>query len=186
VSCPDRRDTCVVCERVSDALIENAALNEAEICRRAGISREALVEHLGGIEGCLAVAFERGVNILYERAAAAFQAPGAWETRLRAALLAVVSQIAERPGLGRLCYVDGVELGGPEVWRRRERARQRFVQLLAHDQDRERPPLRFELVVGAVNVAMRRHVIEQETWQDAPAIAERIAEQALIFEPVAA
>jgi AcrR family transcriptional regulator len=186
---------CPTCTRLSDALTElveedgdgYGAVSAERLCERAGASAEELEEHLGGLDGCLVEAYQRGFDALYDRAAAAFALGGSWEQRLHRALAAAVRCIAERPGIGRLVYVDAVECGGPEVWRRRELGRQRFVELVAGDRASEGPPpLRFELLVGAVHMAIRERVLDGEGFDDLPALAAELAGIGPVFEPVAA
>jgi AcrR family transcriptional regulator len=185
-------EACEACGRLGDALTAvigeglYLATSERELCERAGVPAEDFGAHARSMEACMVSAFERGMDRLYACAAAAFARPGAWEARLRDAMRAVVEELSSQPGLARLCYVDALELGGIEVWRRRERARERFVALLSREDDGALPSLRFELIVGALHMALRRHAIEQGDWSDVAGLADALVEQALVFEPLAA
>jgi AcrR family transcriptional regulator len=184
---------CAVCEELSRALAELVAedgfeaASEEALCARARVSQEQFAAHVGSVHGCLVEAFQGGADLLYDRAAKAFGRDGRWETAFQRAIAAVASEIAARPGLGQLLYVEALERGGPEVWRRRDRVRQRFIDLLSREDDREGlPPLRFELLAGALDIALRQRVIEDRGWDDVPRLAAELAELGRVFEPVAA
>lgn len=184
---------CLICERLLDALVEllgEGAFREVTavgLCRRAAVGPEELATHVGSLDGCLVAAYQRAVDRNYDLVSAAFAAEGEWDERLRRAIAAVVGEISVRPGVGRLCYVDGLEHGGPEVWLRRERVRQRLVALLAHDDGEDGlPPLRFELIVGAVHMALRGLALDPPQAGEVPGAVDAILERALVFEPLAA
>jgi AcrR family transcriptional regulator len=184
---------CRTCRQLGDALIEliaehgYSAITAARVCARAGMSPDALTGHAGDLDGLLVTAFQQGVDDLYGRAEDAFASPGPWDRRFRRAVEAIVLLLADRPGLGRLCFVDAVERGGPEIWRRRDRAFRRFVELVAKsDEDDGRPRLRFELLVGALHTTLRERVLQPGAWRDLPALCDELAALAPVFEPVAA
>jgi hypothetical protein len=183
------RNPCGICARLSDAMTaivdegRYLATSDTELCGRAGVEASELVAHMGSVEGCLVGAFQRGMDRLHARAASAFDAPGPWQARLRTTMRAVVDELASTPGLARLCYVDALELGGIEVWRRREDVRQRVVELLEREDD-EGPRLRFELIVGALHMGLHRHALAQAEWSEE--LADELVDQVLVFEPVSA
>jgi AcrR family transcriptional regulator len=184
---------CPVCEQLTCALVELTAAEGFEaasaeaLCARAGVSHEQFVAHVGSVQGCLVEAFQRGMDRLYARAETAFGDAPSWEAAFRDAIRALVGELAATPGLGRVLYVEAVERGGPEVWLRRDRVRQRFVELLAQEDDGQRlPPLRFELLVGALHMAIRQRVIDEHGWEDVERLADELSEVGPVFEPIAA
>jgi AcrR family transcriptional regulator len=184
---------CTVCEELSRSLAELVAedgfdaVSAEALCAQAGVSHEQFAAHVGSVHGCLLEAFQRGIDRLYALAEQAFGRGGRWETAFERAIAAVVSEIAAQPGLGRLLYVEAVERGGPEVWRRRDRVRQRFIDLLSREDDTDDLPLlRFELLVGALDNSIRERVIEDRGWDDPSRLAAELAEVGPVFEPIAA
>jgi hypothetical protein len=63
---------------------------------------------------------ERALTLVLQRAAGGYDSPGRWETRVRAALSAVLDLFDEQPQLARLCVMP--ESSPPDALRERTRA----------------------------------------------------------------
>jgi AcrR family transcriptional regulator len=104
-------------ERVLDAMI--AAVNEdgyhatsiVEVAHRAGVSRKTVYEVFADKEGCLLAAHDLLVGRLLAAVRPAWERPGAWSEKVRGALAAILTAIADRPQGARLALVEMLAAG---------------------------------------------------------------------------
>lgn len=107
----------------------------SEITARSGVSRRTFYEQFENVQATRLAAFEEGVRRASAVVAPAYEAPGSWEQRMRAALTELLRLIDSQPLLARFCMVDA--LGGGEVVLRR-RAEVLSVAIDAVDLGRRR------------------------------------------------
>ena len=127
----------------------------AHVVARAGVSRRTFYDLFSDREECFLAAFEEAVGRVGERVVGAYQAPGAWRERTRAALWALLVFLDEEPSAARLCVVESLA-AGPRVLEHRAVVLRALVG--AVDEGRSvaarkappLPPLTAEGVVGAV------------------------------------
>jgi hypothetical protein len=92
----------------------------------AGESRGALAD-TSAREGAPApAAVEQALTLVFHHAAAAYDTPGGWETRIRAALSALLDLFDQQPELARLCVVQ-CDHAGPAVLATREEILTQFA-----------------------------------------------------------
>lgn len=99
-----------------------------EVVGRAGVSRRTFYEHFEGKEECFAAAYEQALEQLVAAARAAFDAEGDWADSLRAGLRALLEQLAERPEVARVCFVE-IRAAGPRAAGCRDEAMRSFLPL---------------------------------------------------------
>jgi hypothetical protein len=107
-------------------------------------------------------ATERALTVVLQRAAAAYDTRGRWETRVRGALLALLDLFDEQPDLARLCVLEP-EHAGPAALALREQT----LAVLAHriDDGRHRarqqpPPHAATAVLAGALGAIRARLLE--------------------------
>ncbi len=115
----------VVCDRVDEiqrsrvlaALVEVVAergasrTTVANVVARAGVSRRTFYELFADCDECFLAAFDQAVERVAERVVPAFEGPGRWHERVRAALVAALGFFDEESELGALCLVHALGAG---------------------------------------------------------------------------
>lgn len=105
-----------------------ARIRIADVCRRAGVSRETFYEHFEDLPDCLLAAFEMTADCVVDLAAAACEGEGEPAGRLRRALDELLEFLAEEPALAHLLGAEPAA-AVPAIAAARERLVQRLVTL---------------------------------------------------------
>lgn len=127
-------------ERLLEAAIEAvaekgyAAVTVGDLTKRAGVSRTTFYDQFEDKEGCFLAAYDRAVDGLVRRVAAAYETAEAWPERAKAGLEALLEALAEQPELARLALVD-IGSAGPAAQRRYRAAIQRLMPLFDEGRD---------------------------------------------------
>jgi AcrR family transcriptional regulator len=99
-----------------------AATTIEGLSKAAGISPATFHKHFKSKEECFLAAFDEAVEEASRRVtAAAEEAGGGWEERVRTGLAALLEAIAGEPKLARMCLVESLT-AGPAAMDRYERA----------------------------------------------------------------
>ncbi len=141
-----------------------AGATVAQVVARAGVSRRTFYELFADREECFLAAFDQAIALVGERVRPAFEGPGRWRERVRAALVALLTLFDEEPELGSLCVVHALGAGPKALERRAAIAR---ILVAAVDEGREGArkghepaPLAGEGVVGAVLAVLHARLSE--------------------------
>ncbi len=90
----------------------------SDVVARSGVSRRTFYELFADRDDCFLAAFDMAVEQAAERVLPAYEAPGAWRERIRAALQALLEFLEDEPGMGALCVVDALGAGPKAIERR--------------------------------------------------------------------
>jgi AcrR family transcriptional regulator len=110
--------------RMVKALIETVSVHGYQdtsvtaIVATARASRRTFYEHFADRDDCLLAAFDAAVWELTDLAVKAYQLPGDWSERVRAALQAVLVFLEDEPTIASLVFVESPQ-AGPRVRARR-------------------------------------------------------------------
>ncbi len=107
-------------------------------------------------------ATERALALVLQRAAAAYDRSGCWETRVRGALLALLDLFDEQPELARLCVVNAGSTD-PAVRALRERTRAVLARRIDDGRNnarRQPPPHAAHAVLAGTIGAIRARLLE--------------------------
>jgi hypothetical protein len=105
---------CDVCRSLRQALLdalESDGLPRVEaagVAAGAGLTEADLVEHYGGLAGCLAATYDELSDELYDLHVDAFDGAGDWRSRFLAGFRAALDRIASTPGAVCLFFADEV------------------------------------------------------------------------------
>jgi AcrR family transcriptional regulator len=148
-----------------------AATTVADLTREAGISRTTFYEMFDDKEACFLAAYDRIVDALVRRVAAAYEGEGEWPQRARAGLAALLEALAEEPDLARLALVD-VGSAGPAAQRRFRAAMQRLTPFFDEGRDfapggRNLPANTSRMAIGAVTGLIADELTEERA-EDLP------------------
>jgi AcrR family transcriptional regulator len=131
------------------------ASSVAHIVARAGVSRRTFYDLFEDREDCFLAAFDEALAQAAMTVLPAYERPGRWQERIRAALLALLVFFEEQSALARLCVVEALAAGPRALARRAE-----VIGILVNAVDEGRvgrpvrvpepPPLAAEGAVGAV------------------------------------
>jgi AcrR family transcriptional regulator len=120
--------------RILDAMTESVGghgyhgARIADVVGRAGVSRKTFYELFGGKDDCFGAAYDMWIERFSATALGAFDAPGDWVDRLRAALTELLGALTREPDAARLCFSEGIAARGA-TQQRRERAMQALARL---------------------------------------------------------
>ncbi len=135
------------------------------VVARAGVSRRTFYELFEDREACFLAALEDAVGRIAVVVEAAFEQPGPWRSRIRAALTVLLECFDYDGGAGRLLIVE-VLGAGPSALERRKAVLAQMV--LAVDEGRREgkyrespPPLTAEGVVGAVFSIVHARMLDE-------------------------
>jgi AcrR family transcriptional regulator len=136
----------------------------ARIVARSGASRRTFYEQFEDREECLLAAFDEAVRRVAARVAPAYERPGRWRERIRAALSELLCFLEDDPSMARLLVVE-VLGAGPRALTRRAQALERASA--AVDEGRGEagsppPPLAAEGVVGGVFALIHARMLAPE------------------------
>jgi AcrR family transcriptional regulator len=180
---------CEVCRSLRQALLDALEfdglpqLEAADVAARAGLTEADLVDHYGGLAGCLAATYDELSDELYDLHVHAFDGPGDWRSRFMAGFRAALDRIASTPGAVCLFFAEEV-LGDPRLRTRRAAAGERVARLVTEELEAERdqlvPAFEVEFMLGAVSSAARTEMAAGE----APGrVAARVSEALRLLEP---
>jgi AcrR family transcriptional regulator len=161
----------------------------AQLSERAGVSVQEARAHYRDEQSCLADTYEEVAQSIYDDFAAVLAGEPAWHDALTRAARALLERLAARPAEARLCFVEILH-ADPELPRRRERRRQRLVDLFVSELGRRRDGaeklrLQLELLIGAGFQLIAEAVASGET-AGLPGIEPELVSRGYVFEPVAA
>jgi AcrR family transcriptional regulator len=151
-------------EAVGRAVAERgyAAATIDDIVRRAGVSKKTFYDHFSDKQDCFLAAYEAAGEELLERVREAHASHDDWLERTRAGVRAYLRWLAADPALARVFLIE-VAAAGPEALERRERLRDRYVDLVRERRREALPRLPIEIfhaVVAAVDDVVVRHIRE--------------------------
>jgi AcrR family transcriptional regulator len=155
---------------VTELLAERgyASVRIAEVCERAGISHATFYDLFSGKEDCMCSAYERYLEVVWRRAAAAgARKTATWREFIQASLDAYFEVLASDPVVARAFHVE-MRAIGPEAGRRQAAALRAFAEdrMRAERRLRKTDPLLkqrpFTVHMGSVHVvrAMARDELE--------------------------
>lgn len=158
-----RRLLLALGELLAEGRLEAATVGR--ISARAGVSRRTFYEMFEDREACLLAAFDREVEVLAPAVRSAYERPGSWRERLRAALAVLLARLDERPAIAGVCVVAPLR-AGPEMLARRAHLLATLADAI--DQGRaespagiEPPPLTAQAVVGGVVSVIHDQALER-------------------------
>jgi AcrR family transcriptional regulator len=141
-----------------------AAASVAHVVARAGVSRRTFYDLFEDREECFLATFDLALDHAAREVLPAWQAPGGWRERIRAALTALLVFMDEEPALARLCVVQALGAGPRALARRGEVLRALTV---AVDEGRgearkgaQLPPLAADGVIGGVLSILHTRLLE--------------------------
>jgi AcrR family transcriptional regulator len=114
----------------AEALAERGygSLRGADVCRRAGVSRETFYEHFDDLGDCLLAAYEMTADCVRDLVLPAFQQEAGRGERVRGALGDLLRFLAEEPALAHLLGPEA-PAGVPAIAAARERLMQELVDV---------------------------------------------------------
>lgn len=131
----------------------------ADVVRRAGVSRKTFYELFASKDECFVATYTHWIERLLRTTVAAYESQSAWVDGLRAALTALLSELARRPAVARLCFVDALA-AGEAIGSTRDAAMERLATLF-NAPGVPHPPLSGVLSagrVGELNEVVRHEV----------------------------
>ncbi len=96
-----------------------ANVTVADVVGRSGVSRRTFYELFSGREDCFLAAFDDAITRIAREVIPAYEQPGRWRERIRAALTALLEFLDYEPGMGRLVIVETLGAGPKALERRR-------------------------------------------------------------------
>jgi AcrR family transcriptional regulator len=131
-----------------------ANVSVAHVVGRSGVSRRTFYEIFDDREDCFLAAFDDALEHVAAVVIPAYETPGSWQVRVRAALTALLECLDYDPASGRLLIVEGLA-AGPKALARRRRVLATIVSVLEEGQGESKtgsivPPLTAEGVAGGV------------------------------------
>lgn len=160
-----------------------ASLEVDHVLRHAGVSRAALEAHFPTLEQGLVAAQDAFLDRLWLDVAAACKESMDWPRKVRAALGAILSSLAEASGLARVFVVEAtaVDLAVSE---RQFATLDRFADLLRAGRDhypraRALPRATERVLVGGIASILAGHLLMEDT-QALPSLEAELVELLLI------
>ena len=155
-----------------DVVAERGAANVtvARVVARSGVSRRTFYELFEDREDCFLAAFDDVVERIAAVVVPAYERPGKWSERIRAALTALLEILDDEPGMGRLVIVETLG-AGPKALERRRRVLAQVITIVDEGRTltgtgREGkkgdgpPPLTAEGVLGGVFSLVHSRLLE--------------------------
>jgi AcrR family transcriptional regulator len=125
----------------------------AHVVGRSGVSRRTFYEIFADREDCFLAAFDETVAHVATIVVPAYEQPGAWQARMRAALVALLELLDYDRGMGRLLIVESLA-AGPRALEHRGRLLAQIVATIDEGRSAagkaDPPPLTAEGVAGGV------------------------------------
>lgn len=150
-------------EEVAERGVSNVTV--AHVVGRSGVSRRTFYELFADCEACFLAAFEEAVERARAVVSPAYDRPGSWRAKMRAALTALLEFLDREPGTARLLIVEALA-AGPRALERRQRVLIQITKIvdLGRDEAKRRDgrlPLTAEGVVGAVLSIVHTRMVEE-------------------------
>lgn len=129
----------------------------------AGVSSRTFYKFFDTIEDCCVAAFAKGLDDMRPLLLEAYESEREWPLRVRAALAALLAELADWPELARLLTVEPF-VAGPEIARRHKAALEGMVPYLREGRERRDggeplPGTTERGLLGAVNSMIGRQVM---------------------------
>jgi AcrR family transcriptional regulator len=138
----------------------------AHVVGRSGVSRRTFYEVFEDREDCFLAAFEEALARAAAVVVPAFEQPGTWRSKTRAALTAFVEFVATDLAAGRLLIVESVA-AGPGARERRHNTIQQIIPIVDRGRTEAKagadpPPLTAEGIVGGVLSVLHTRLAEED------------------------
>jgi AcrR family transcriptional regulator len=126
----------------------------ARVVARSGVSRRTFYEQFADREDCFLAAFDQAVARVAAFVVPAYEQPGPWRARIRAALCALLEALDREPTVARLLMAESLG-AGPRALARRRNLQLQIIPILDLARAEARradspPPLTAEGVLGGV------------------------------------
>ncbi len=149
-----------------------ANVSVAHVVGRSGVSRRTFYEIFEDREDCFLAAFDDALEHVATVVIAAYDEPGSWRARIRAALTALLECLDYDPESGRLLIVESLA-AGPRALERRQHVLARIVLVIQQGQSEGKtsidpPPLTAEGIVGGVLSVLHACFTEAQSSSVAP------------------
>ena len=162
-------------ERALRAMVEAVAdrgyaeTRVVDVIERAGLSRKTFYELFGDKEECFLAAYDEVSARLYAATEGAFEkaAGEAWPDRIRAAITALVGELASDQALARFAVIE-VLAAGPRALARRDAAIRQFTGFIdagRSESDLELPGLTSTAIVGGIYELLYSEILHGATSQ---------------------
>jgi AcrR family transcriptional regulator len=135
-----------------------------DIVRGASVSKKTFYEHFRDKEECFLAAYDAASDELFEHVSTARGTQEEWVDHIRAGIRAYLRWLAGDPALARVFLIE-VGAAGPRAAEHRERARDRFADLMMRGHQRadpsmQLPPEVYQALVAAVDDLVVRRIRE--------------------------
>jgi AcrR family transcriptional regulator len=142
------------------------ALTIAKVIARAKVSQPTFYAAFADRDACFLAAFEHTLARASDIVAAAYRGQADWPSGMRAAVLALLSEMERERGLARLCIVEALA-AGPPVLDRRAQALAQLAQAIDGGRVRARSyrrpqPLIAQGVVGAMATLLHTRLLRDD------------------------
>lgn len=169
----------VVAERGYDAT------NVSHVVELSGVSRTAFYRQFSNKEECFLAVVDEVLEFTGAAVAKAWNEPGSWEERLRAAFDAFVRQVVEQPAAAQMCMID-TYAAGPAGVARANTGAALFERMIGQslEQSPERagmPAPVVRAVVGGIQKVMTTRLRRGEA-AELPALVPKLWEWAITYE----
>lgn len=164
-----RREVVVASQRarllaaMADAVAQKgyAATTVADVVGRAGISRKTFYEHFTGKLDCFLAGYDAAVEGLLANLQAAWEGPGSFAERERAAVETYLHAFAASPAFARTILIE-TPAAGPAALERRAAVHARVAAQLriAYAERSDVPAEAFAAAVGAIHELVYERVRE--------------------------
>ena len=104
-------------EEVAERGVGNVTV--ADVVARSGVSRRTFYEIFEDREDCFLAAFDNAIEKLANVIVPAYEQKGAWQTKIRSALTALLEYLDREPAAGRLVIVETLGAGHKALEHRR-------------------------------------------------------------------
>jgi AcrR family transcriptional regulator len=130
-----------------------ASVSVAHVVARSGVSRRTFYEIFEDRADCFLAAFDEALNSVRAVVVPAYEGPGSWQVKIRAALSLLLEALECDRALGRLLIVESLA-AGPMALERRHSVLARVIPVIdggrSESKSNDPPPLTAEGVAGAV------------------------------------
>jgi|HubBroStandDraft_3_1064219.scaffolds.fasta_scaffold06451_2 AcrR family transcriptional regulator len=142
-----------------------ARLTVSHVVARSGVSRRTFYELFEDGNDCFMVALDREATRIGRAVASAYEQPGPWRARVRAALTVLLELLDDDPDVARLLVVESLA-AGPRALAYRERALGPVLAALDEARVESKrgdgpPPLTAASIVGGVLAVLHSSLLAQ-------------------------
>jgi AcrR family transcriptional regulator len=144
-----------------------ANVSVAHVVGRSGVSRRTFYEIFEDREDCFLATFDDALEHVATVVIPAYEQPGPWRAKIRAALTALLECLDYDPATGRLLVVESLA-AGPKALERRQSVLAQIVPVLEQGQAESKttvdlPPLTAEGIAGGVLSVLHARLTEKNT-----------------------